>query len=204
MKRKLVWLLAIVVVLVNCRACRNDGHTSTPHIDSSPTAESTLAATTEPTAVATATPAIPVESLTEYLWFVVPVPGESYTVSEYENLAPSLGWNATLPGICFPISFFWLVEPGDLYTLREWLNRVHLVVDDVIITEYHSLLEQDTLGGVAIDPETGETISKVPDGDPAMVCYAIPLDVGQHTATITVEKTSGEQLSYSWSFVITE
>ena len=140
----------------------------------------------------------------EYVGFVSPGSGESLSMAEYQALAPSLGWNASEPGICvsfFPIP---LLEPGDTPTAKEWLSQVHLVIDDDIVTQYHSLLQTNSEGGRLVDPDTGELAWKEPDGSPLMVCYAASLGIGDHTATIVVAKTSGEQVTYTWSFAISE
>lgn len=59
------------------------------------------------------TPIITAQSLPKYLGFVTPKPDEIMTLAEYRGLAPSLYWGATEPGICFSISPFYFMEPGD-------------------------------------------------------------------------------------------
>jgi len=127
-----------------------------------------------------------------HLRAVVPLPGETYTAEEYGDLAPSLGWNATTASICFSIFPSKLMESGDFFDSAEWWlsNRVYLVVDNQTTREYHSLVLTDSLGREGIDPATGDIIWKEPDG--------------LHTATIVAGKTSGEKVSYTWQFRITD
>ena len=183
-----VCLLWLSVILVGCQFSQFEPAEFTPYTKVSPTIG----------------PTITVTSLPNYLGVVVPGPGETYTIMEYQSLAPSLGWNATVPSVCFSITPFRFLEPGDAPTAEKWLAQVHLIVDDRIITEYHSLLKTNSEGSQLIDPETGETIWKEPAGSPLRSCYAAPLEIGQHIATLVVEKTSGEQETCTWSFTITE
>lgn len=142
--------------------------------------------------------------LPEYLPFVIPESGSRYSLCEYRELAPSLRWNATEPGVCVSISPIWLLEPGDFPTTQEWLAQMYLQIDDQVITEPHSLLETDSFGFELYDPETGKVVGREPDGTPFRVCYSVPLGPGLHTATLVVTKTSGEKVSYSWDFLIVE
>jgi hypothetical protein len=153
------------------------------------------------------TEAVPVmTSLPSYLKSTIPEPGKSYTLTDYETLATSRFWGAGEPAICVYISATPFVEPGDFFGAAiHWVeDRVYLVVDDTIITEVHSLGPTDSEGGEKIDPETGKVIARGPDGSPMTICYAAPLDTGIHTATLVVKKTSGEQVTYTWQFRITE
>jgi hypothetical protein len=98
------------------------------------------------------------------------------------------------------------MEPGDHFDSGpQWVrDRVYLIVDDQVIKTYHKLVETDSTGGEGISSDTGEVIWKAPDGDPFNVCYKVVLGVGLHTATIVIEKTSGEQETFTWQFRITE
>ncbi|MCP4539717.1 MAG: hypothetical protein GY832_21475 [Chloroflexi bacterium] len=90
-------------------------------------------------------------------------------MAEYENLAPNMGWNAIVPGICLSIYPFKLLESGDSPTVKEWLAQMYLVVDSETITQHHSLLKTKSMGRDLVDPETGEVIWKEPDGSPLRV-----------------------------------
>ena len=124
---------------------------------------------------------------------------------EYESYTEALG----IEGACIWVGLWpatsTLMEPGDFFNSpEEWLlSHVSLVVDDTTVTEYHSLMTGDTIGGKKRDPETGETIWKSPDGIPLGVCYEVPLEPGLHTSTLVIERTSGEQVTYTWQFGIT-
>ncbi|MGD8625851.1 MAG: hypothetical protein PVJ34_15040 [Anaerolineae bacterium] len=187
MRKLLVICFVLVAILSSCQFS---------HLGDSSTLSTTSTAEVEPTATIAAMP--------EYIGFVSPHPGESLSMAEYKALAPSLGWNASEPGICVSLFPHPLMEPGDTPTAKEWLSQVHLLIDGDIITKYHSLLETNSEGGRLIDPDTGELVWKEPDGSPFGVCYAASLGIGYHTVTIVVEKTSGEQVSYAWSFAISE
>jgi hypothetical protein len=160
----------------------------------------------QPAKVEVTEAALVMTSLPSYLKSVIPEPGKSYTVAEYETLATSQFWEAEEPAVCIYIWADSFVEPGDFFgSARHWVeNRVHIVIDDTTITEVHSLVPTDSKGGELIDPKTGKVISRDPDGSPMIVCYAAQLDVGVHTATLMIEKTSGEQATYTWQFRITE
>jgi hypothetical protein len=179
MKWKCLYLAGVLVILTSCQACE-------------------IKATDM--AIATAAP-LPI-----YLLWTFPEPGEIYSMAEYEGYTESLGveraciWVGLWPATSI------LIEPGDFFSSpEEWLlSYVSLVVDNTTVTEYHYLTTGATIGGKKIDPETGETIWKSPDGIPLSVCYEAPLESGLHTSTLVIEKTSGEQVTYTWQFGITE
>lgn len=183
--RKLYYLGVVIVLGVGCSFMQQEA-SPTPTITSM--VESTIAVTPSP----------------KYLGVILPGPGEVYSIAEYNALSSSLGWEATTPGVCFGLYPFWLLEPGDFPTTQEWLERIHLVVDGKIITEYHSILMTDSLGSEGLDPETGQVLFREPAGSPFRICYASLLEVGQHTATFVAKKTSGAEVTYTWQFRITE
>jgi hypothetical protein len=161
----------------------------------------------KPSGQASASPPLlftPSASVPDYLMTLGPAPGAHYTLAEYEDLAASFGWGATVPGICFSVTPVLLLEPGDFPTAEEWLSRMYIIVDGKRITEYHSLLKTDTLGLGHRDPKTGEYLYQAPAGSPFRVCYAAALGIGTHTVTVVISKTSGEVASHSWSFYIVE
>jgi hypothetical protein len=102
-------------------------------------------------------PSAAIVPLPDYLGAVFPGPGEHYTLTEYENLAPSLHWEAQVPCVCLSVSPIPFLEPGDLLTAQQWLSRVHLVIDDERVTR-HSVLETDSDTGYHYNPETGDLV----------------------------------------------
>lgn len=135
--------------------------------------------------------------------WVLPEPERVYTVSEYNNLAPSTNWGMNKPGICFSIYPRIFMEKGDFYTAEEWLDHVQVEVDGNML-QRNSLLLTDAEGLIKSDTGTGEILWQVPDGSPLRPCYTTSLDVGIHVVMITVTRTSGEQESFTWSFEIVE
>jgi hypothetical protein len=216
MKSKII--LFLTILLTSCTSTPTPTPTQIPSPTIAPTFTPTpsliIPPTTIPTFIPTQTsypiiatrtnPTIAVTPLPNYLWGISPGPGTTYSIEEYKILAPSKGWGATLPCICFIIFPVHFMEPDDFPTADEWIsNNVKLIIDQMEIDDYHALFLTNLLGGTNIDSETGEIIWKAPDGEPLRVCYALPLELGFHKGTIIVEKTSGEQISYSWKFEIT-
>jgi hypothetical protein len=200
-------LIGMIIVLLSCQSI--DGVSdSTPSAYDLPVTE--LAVDTTPSVEPAATmelisePGVSSIPQPNYLGSLWPEPGETLSLSEYEALAPSLAWGATVPGICFGHQPLWLLVPGDFPTTEEWLDRVHLVVDRRKITEYHSIMMTDSEGAKMIDPGTDQALYKAPDGSPFGMCYAASLGVGRHTVTFVAKKTSGEEVTYTWQFTITE
>jgi hypothetical protein len=148
---------------------------------------------------------VSVQPVPRFLDEIVPEPGASYTLPEYDSLASSfLMWEPDAdPGICFTVFPLHLLEPGDFPTKRGFLNQIYLVVDGTEFTKYQGLYTTDFPAGELIDPETGEIIAREPEGSPLGVCYSVPLGAGMHSATVVVHKTSGTVLSYTWPFTIT-
>jgi hypothetical protein len=107
MVRRVMQLMLVAVTISLLAAC----HPSTGH--------STLQFTPRATGLPATGVTMTVMPLPDYLGVVVPRAGESYTTAEYEGLAPSLGWNATVPGICFSIAPHRFIEPGDFSTAEE-------------------------------------------------------------------------------------
>jgi hypothetical protein len=195
-------LLLLTIFATSCTTTPAPTPTQIP----SPTFAPTFTPTTTPTFIPTQTPypTIAVTPLPYYFWGISPGPDTTYSIEEYKILAPSKGWGASLPGICFIIFPVHFMEPGDFPTADEWIsNNVKLIINQMEIDDYHALFLTNLLGGTNIDSETGEIIWKAPDGEPLRVCYAVPLEPGFHNGTIIVEKTSGKQISYSWKFEIT-
>lgn len=155
-----------------------------------------------PAPVLTALPYIDVEPLPNFLGFVEPKPGTTYATQMYEMVKDHIGVGATEPSICLSFDALPLAEPGDHFTQEEILSRLHLQVDETVITEIHALLltHAGPIYG-PIDPDTGER-SLLPGGLPYRICYAVELGEELHEVTFVGEKTSGDELRYSWSFFL--
>jgi len=50
----------------------------------------------------------------------------------------------------------------------------------------------------------GVLLFKLPDGETFQVCSNKKLDMGLHIAKFNYTKTSGEKLTYEWSFSLTQ
>jgi hypothetical protein len=138
-----------------------------------------------------------------FLGYVLPEPGSSYTIAEYNKLV-TFSSDIADPSICFSIDSMGLMEKGDFPTMEQFLSWIYIEVDDVRISQYSSLWITSLEGGVAYDRFTNEILWKEPDGSPYRLCYAVDLGPGIHTATIFVEKSAEKRESYMWSFEITE
>jgi hypothetical protein len=80
---------------------------------------------------------------------------------------------------------------------------MHLVLDGEIIPRPYATESAYTVPANMIDPESGAVIGQLPE--PVSICYDAQMaSTGQHTATFVVEKTSGEELAYTWSFTLTK
>ena len=187
MHKKAEVLIAIVLLVSACNQISNTQPATNIH--TSPTPE--LLAVTE-------------LSFPDHILAVIPEPGESYTLDEYQTLAPALRWNATEPSVCVSVAPAPLLIPGDFPTEREWLARVNLVIDNQLIENYHSLLKTNSLGLILRDPETGDILAEEPDGTPYRICYAAELIPGQHTVTLVIQTSLGEEDTYTWMFNIVE
>jgi hypothetical protein len=129
-----------------------------------------------------------------------PEPGQSVTIEDYKTL---LWFDATEPGICVVFDPFALVEKGEFLSTEDYLTRFRLEVDDITIDELHYVFLPDTEGyDGPPDPETGEPMYHVPDGWPYYLCFSVHLNEGRHNATVIGRRTSGDEILYSWWFVL--
>jgi hypothetical protein len=148
----------------------------------------------------TVTPVLSMVEKPSYIVETWPEAEQILTMEEYETL---LWYDATLPSICVVFDPFVLVERGEFLSTEEYLTRFRLEIDELIITELHYVFLPDT-GGYdgPVDPDTGEPMYRVPDGWPYHLCFAATLGEGKHHATLIAQRTSGQELRYSWSFTI--
>lgn len=157
----------------------------------------------------TPTPAptqIPNEPLPPYLEFTSPQPGNVLPVAAYVEYNEPFGLIG--PGICvlfFPYPY--LLEPGDALMPEEVIGRLSLNVDGYSLAEVETytieFVEIESTPTVPIDPKTSLPVASVPEGM-YLACFSANLGSGLHTATFVAEKTSGEELRYSWPFMLTE
>lgn len=150
--------------------------------------------------------AVETESAPLYIDSVWPDSGTHISLSEYND-----GWLFSIEqenGIPSTCAEFWielLVEPGDFLSQEEIMSRFSLEIDDQLIERPDNVLFSDTAGSDGPEnPETGLPEYRVPPGSPFFVCFTTPLEPGEHTATIIANKTSGEELRYTWSFVLSD
>ena len=148
--------------------------------------------------------------LPEYLSFVAPEPESIYSINDFKagNHYPTGVPSALDNGanrVCIELNGKPFLETGDYFALRPnqgeyFPDRVTGYVDGEKV-----LKDEDTitiLGEYRLINEKGEVTASVPG--PFIICWNVQLNLGQHIATIEVEKTSGERISYSWSFEITK
>jgi hypothetical protein len=195
MRIKLILLICFLILLVSCNP-------NTINFDKDDKEEPDILQTSTP--LKKDTQEISQYHLPKYLGVVFPEPESQYTLSEYRDLAESLGWDAASPGICFSISPYYFMEPGDFPTVDQWLRKVVVSVDEEGSLEYSSVFLTDSVGIYYEDSESGEILWKEPAGSPLRPCYSASIDIGHHTVRITVRTTSGKQESFNWSFEIVE
>lgn len=136
----------------------------------------------------------------EYLYFIWPKPGETILMHDYDT-AQLYGFEDQ--GICVEFEVYYMLEAGDFLTQEELTSRFSLRIDDYLINEPSYVLGRNIEGADGPpNPETGEPSFQVPPGSPYFICFARELRPGLHTATFLVQKTSGAELSYTWSFFL--
>jgi hypothetical protein len=149
---------------------------------------------------------IPPEPLPDFLYTVAPKPGEilslhDYYGSEYD-LYPRLG-----PAVCVTVSPLSLLEPGDYWEANDVVERTTVKVDgevqDEPIGEFENYAVEHTLGAVnEAGNWTGTVVASA--GGPYRWCLETPLGAGVHQAEVNFEKSSGEVVSFAWTFELVE
>lgn len=133
---------------------------------------------------------------------LVPDPQEVITLETYRNgyhypsdAHPSPG--GAKSSICAHIDPSPLLEPGD----DEYpASRVNVLVDGAEVDMFDAYFRM--AGQLVLFDDAGQIVATA--GGPLVLCWAASLGSGIHTATITAQKTSGETMSYSWSFELTD
>ena len=139
-----------------------------------------------------------------YIHSVWPDAGTQTSWSEYNG-----GWHFSsqqdngIPSTCVRFWIESLLESGDFLSQEEIISRFSLEIDAQVFEEPNNVILSDTFGKDGPeDPETSLPKYRVPPGSPFFVCFTVPLEPGEHTATVIATKTSGEELRYNWSFVL--
>lgn len=144
-----------------------------------------------------------IDSLPPWIGYVEPYPGSCYTLSAYlDSAGASSYYELNGPGICFAIGgLFFLMEPGDFPTTEQFLSRYHLIVDGKFFEKYHYATEFG-FSFERLDPNTGEPLWRIPEGLEGSVCFEVPLDPGEHEATLIYEYPSAKSEEYTWMFTL--
>jgi len=66
------------------------------------------------------------------------------------------------------------------------------------------MIKTDASPITTINPATGEALYQIPGGAPFRLYYVMAPEPGLHTVKVEIRKTSGEVVSYTWSFLLTE
>ncbi len=144
-------------------------------------------------------PIIKSEPTPDYIYMLWPEPGSVELKYDYDKL---LWYDNEQPGICIEFGTIALLEKGDFLSYEQLTGRFSIQVDETGIDHPSYTLPHDTEGFDLTDPETNEPLYYYPPGSPHFICFAIELDEGLHSATLIARKTSGNELAYSWSFVL--
>lgn len=193
--------IAMICGMISCSNSGSSESEENTNIVPTPTNAVTRTSTPEPTI--TAIPIIQADPLPRHLGLVIPEPGV-YSLAEYNTQAIETGWGANRPGICMDFrGSSSLLEEGDILTnIEDYLHRISVTVNGTNLNEIQSMLTADSLGWENKDPDTGRVIWRTPDGIPAQICYSALLEAGFYEATISVERTTLEPVTYTWSFLI--
>jgi hypothetical protein len=141
---------------------------------------------------------------------VSPDPGEriSYDAYKAKLEADESGFRETGPICVFFVALEVLEYGDDGFRKEDYLSRSVLVINgEVWPNSKEPDFSWDFLGQLLVmeNPETGESSQiKGNDTGPYYFCWDVELDPGMHTIEFKTKKTSGEELAYRWSFLITE
>ena len=141
----------------------------------------------------------PTPSFVLDLW---PEPGSVTALERYRQSNNVYG--SPPSSVCVDFDETPFLEVGDFLSTEELLSRFSLEIDGAEIDEPDYIFMRDTEGADYRDPETGEVLFRNPPGGPFILCFVSELDIGRHTVTFVGSKTSGEELGYSWSFLLVE
>jgi hypothetical protein len=135
---------------------------------------------------------------------VSPEHGERISYDEYvatsdHDLLVGLHGERGHSAICVYYNALYVIEEGDEgLRMRDYISRSLLLVNGEIWRDSQKPdIARDYLGLVR-SLETGNEFG------PYDFCWKIELEPGLHTVEFETRTTSGKELSYTWSFVITE
>jgi hypothetical protein len=156
--------------------------------------------------VATPLPRLPADPWPKFLDGVHPAPASAQVMEAFiqDSFIRLLSDTVLESAICVWFVTFYLLEPGDDLTLDEAFNRLSIVVDGVVFNEIKERLWSDDYPRLPYDSETGEPVAQFEGGSSIEACFAVDLDPGLHTVTFVARKSSGEELRYTWSFILVE
>jgi hypothetical protein len=182
----LVLVIVIVLGLIGCAP------TTAPTSDTVPIATTRIieaTATAWPTMVPTS------QRMPSYLLAVYP-PNNS-TVGPFRRSSSEDGKGNR---ICLDLTERPLLQPGDnldVVTMVEWHERVKMLVDGRPV----SVMEATQTLGLRFEEVRG---TRTYLGDPITFCTPMPMEPGRHEVTFQVSQTSGNVLTYTWSFTIAD
>jgi hypothetical protein len=111
--------------------------------------------------------------------------------------------------VCVTLDAERVIEAADNGLSREdYLSRSRLILDGAVWERGEPSVVMEFAGAqqeLERDPETGETtIVRSNATGPFTLCWETGLGTGSHTSQYKIAKSSGQQLSYEWSFSIGE
>ncbi len=138
---------------------------------------------------------------------VHPEPGSNYNLTEFDGMISPKGDGSG--GICVELNGWSVIEPDDQgLVMRDYLDRSILIVNDqvwqgdAVDFAYDSFMRQVNR---KYDPDSEAWIALEENSiGPFHFCWGMELDIGTHTAEYKIRQTSGNELSYSWQFTISE
>lgn len=143
--------------------------------------------------------------LPDFLYVVFPEPGATYTLAEFDELTEKYSSIAASGEVFFDVRLQELIEEGDIFNdVEEYFPRISARIDGQLYTEPQAYLRTNEWHQTYRNPETGEILYQLPGGMPFSLYYPMEREPGVHTVEVEIRKTSGEIVSYSWSFLLTE
>lgn len=145
-----------------------------------------------------------------FLPSVDPEPGERISYEDYQAKLEGEEFQAREFGpVCVTYVAEEVLEYGDDgFRMEDFLSRSVLIVDNEV---WPNSSEPDTYRDYLneklfeVHPITGEYQQIAGNAiGPFVFCWDVELEPGIHSVEFKTRKTSGEELSYSWSFVITK